>query len=121
MEASTHLAILKQGVDAWNTWRIDNPDVQAELNGADLTDAILITANLSDAECVDTILYEANFSDANLTGVDFTRADFTNAYIGWTIFATLSAYPVPNGRNPTHHCITWILKTTAPYRCRLTR
>ena len=32
-----HLELLKEGVDAWNTWRERNPDVQPDLKGADLS------------------------------------------------------------------------------------
>ena len=31
-----HLAKLKEGVEAWNQWRRDFPDVRPFLNGADL-------------------------------------------------------------------------------------
>jgi hypothetical protein len=37
-----HLARLKQGVEAWNQWReAANPDIQADLHGADLCEADL--------------------------------------------------------------------------------
>ena len=31
-----HLAKLKQGVDAWNQWRKENPDTKVDLSGADV-------------------------------------------------------------------------------------
>jgi hypothetical protein len=31
-----HLAILKKGVSEWNTWRLENLDIDPNLNGADL-------------------------------------------------------------------------------------
>jgi len=44
-----HLEILKRGVEAWNAWRAENPDVEPELGGADLRDAALAGANLVNA------------------------------------------------------------------------
>ena len=50
-----HLAILKQGVEEWNKWRAQHPDVvprlgEAILRGADLTGANLAGADLSHAD-----------------------------------------------------------------------
>ena len=42
MANEEHIALLKQGVDVWNEWRRENPDVwpidlfKADLSGADL-------------------------------------------------------------------------------------
>ena len=36
-----HLAILKQGVDAWNTWRREHPLVRPDFGGANLREAHL--------------------------------------------------------------------------------
>ena len=41
------LDLLKQGVaDTWNRWREEHPDVAAELNGVDLSEANLAEVNL---------------------------------------------------------------------------
>lgn len=39
-----HHKILKHGVDTWNRWRGENPDVQADLFKADLSEADLSEA-----------------------------------------------------------------------------
>ena len=49
-----HLAKLRQGVKAWNTWREENPNTIPHLNGADLSKvnlkgAFLATADLEKA------------------------------------------------------------------------
>jgi hypothetical protein len=36
MANDEHVALLKQGVAAWNAWRRDNPDVRPDFSGADL-------------------------------------------------------------------------------------
>jgi uncharacterized protein YjbI with pentapeptide repeats len=78
MANAEQLAILKAGVEGWNTWREANPDagldVAIDLTGADLRDAILSSANLRDAD-----LYGANFSGADLRQVDMTDANMGSA------------------------------------------
>src|SRR6266487_1799402 len=44
MANQEHVEILKQGVEAWNRWRVINPWTQPDLNGADLS-----RINLSEA------------------------------------------------------------------------
>ncbi len=44
-----HVKILKEGVEAWNKWRRDNPAVRPDLNTADLGAADLGTAYLHGA------------------------------------------------------------------------
>ena len=45
-----HVALLKQGVTAWNAWRKENPDIRPDLNEADLERASLSGANLKWAD-----------------------------------------------------------------------
>src|SRR4029077_5983368 len=73
MANDEHVALLKQGVAAWNAWRHENPDVRPELIGADLkrwnlTGANLSRANLVRARLRDVILNGANLFQAGLIG-----------------------------------------------------
>jgi hypothetical protein len=36
-----HVAVLKQGVPAWNAWRSEKPDIRPDLTSADLSEADL--------------------------------------------------------------------------------
>jgi uncharacterized protein YjbI with pentapeptide repeats len=46
MADEEHVALLlEQGVDAWNTWRQEKPDVRLHLSGANLSEATLSGAN----------------------------------------------------------------------------
>ena len=84
MANEEHVAMLKQGVDAWNAWRKENPDIRPDLRGTDLSKAILTRgdlrnaqlsgANLSGADLVRTMLHMANLSEATLTGAILWRA-----------------------------------------------
>ncbi len=54
-----HIAKLKEGVEAWNAWRDENPDVmpdlvETNLSGADLFNATLTGATLFKADGLDS-------------------------------------------------------------------
>lgn len=87
MANEEHLAILRQGVEAWNAWRREHPIAAADLHGADLRGA-----NLNKADFLGTDLGGANLDEAYLGWVDldgaclvgasFRRADISETYIG---------------------------------------
>lgn len=60
-----HLAKLMEGVERWNHWKGQNPEVRPDLNEADLEGAKLMGADLSGA----------HFSKAKLSGADLSEAD----------------------------------------------
>ena len=50
MANDEHVAMLKKGVDVWNTWRGENPNIQRpDLVGADLSVKNVRAANLRGA------------------------------------------------------------------------
>jgi len=80
MSNPEHLALIKQGVTAWNVWRQDNPEVRANLFRADLEGMYLAGANLSKvdlrrARLGRAFLRSANLSEAYLLGADLSQAD----------------------------------------------
>jgi uncharacterized protein YjbI with pentapeptide repeats len=87
-----HLAILRMGVEAWNRWRKDEPDVKpelscatllrAELSGAELNGAELVAADLRWARLSHAKLRGAALSSANLSGADLSDADLSGADLG---------------------------------------
>ena len=50
MANEEHLRILKQGVDAWNEWRREHPDIQPDLSGANLGEMAGFSARRTSAE-----------------------------------------------------------------------
>src|SRR6516165_4389529 len=88
MPEEEHLKILKQGVEQWNKWRLENairPDLSganlsgANLIGTDLIDAYLSFADLSGANLSSANLSGANLIGSNLIGANLTGADLTDA------------------------------------------
>jgi Pentapeptide repeats (8 copies) len=77
MANDEHVAMLKKGVDAWNAWRSENPDIRPDLSNADLREANLRGADLSEANLSEASLFEANLSEANLW-----RANLLGAFLG---------------------------------------
>jgi hypothetical protein len=60
---------LKKGVEKWNRWRKENPDVVPDLVKADLREA-----NLRGADLIGAYLYGANLLLANLMETNFTSS-----------------------------------------------
>lgn len=81
MAIPKHLDVLKQGVQAWNKWREENPGDEPDLAGAKLSAANLKKANLSETD-----LRWADLSAANLRGANLSRADLRRANLSRTIF-----------------------------------
>lgn len=94
MADTQHVALLSQGVAAWNAWRAEQPSEVPQLEDADLTalsldEFDLSGANLRSANLAGSSLNGVNFAgarlllanlgDSNLCQVDFTNADLTGA------------------------------------------
>lgn len=79
MANQEQLEILKQGIEVWNKWRNENPNVEVDLIfgnlvGADLIGANLVVADLSGAKLNGAFLNFADLSGANLVGADLNGA-----------------------------------------------
>ena len=79
-----HLEKLKEGVDVWNQWRLDNPKIKPDLSNAELHAEELSGINLSDANVSEANLHNAylsgaNFSNANLSHANLNHATLNNA------------------------------------------
>ena len=74
-----HLKVLKQGVEVWNRWREQNPEIRPDLTQADLREANLGLANLSGANLRRAYLYRANLRGADLSRANLRLADLLQA------------------------------------------
>jgi len=85
-----HVEILRQGADAWNKWREENPKtepdlIDADITGLDLPGISFRRANLSGALLMFNDFSGADFRNAHLVGVDLynsvlTGVDFSRAF-----------------------------------------
>ena len=82
MANDEHVALLKQGVAAWNAWRAENPDIRPDLSEADFTGADLIGANLIGADLVGAKLSEADLSEGRVVRADLSGANLSRANLG---------------------------------------
>ena len=84
-----HLEILKRGAEVWNRWRKWHPEIQPDLDTANLVNADLEDVNLSQANlqranlehvnCVRTKLFNANLRHAFLIHADLRDTDLRDA------------------------------------------
>lgn len=69
--------ILQQGgVEVFNNWREENPEVEINLTGMDLKRMNLSGVNLSRANLMEAIFWGANFQKANFSEATLCLADF---------------------------------------------
>src|SRR5262249_21780611 len=75
MANDEHVALLKQGVTAWNAWRVVNPGIRPELSGADFSRENLRRADLRSANLRGTRLIDTDLSGALLSRADLREAE----------------------------------------------
>src|SRR5215510_10568774 len=81
MANEEHVAILKKGVAAWNTWRDENPGIRPDLSKADFSGRDLRNANLCGARLIGTDLDNADLSGACLIDTDLDTANLSHAVL----------------------------------------
>ena len=79
MPNEKHFEIIKQGVEGWNQWREENPEIEPDLSGVDLSDLKLNNANLSDTDLRRSTLKNNDFRGANLVRADLRSASISKA------------------------------------------
>ena|SRR5208283_1896327 len=89
-----HIAILKQGVERWNKWREEHPEVRPDLGGAELGKVDFGGNKLS----------EADLSGADLSGANLSGSDLDGATLPWAhLFAAdLTGASVREANLETH-------------------
>jgi uncharacterized protein YjbI with pentapeptide repeats len=100
MAKPEHLEQLKRGVEYWNIWRKEHPNIEPDLtgvdfHGADLHGADLHGADLSDADLSEANLSEANLSEASLRGVRLKRAIFIRGILEGANFSRSDSLRMP--------------------------
>jgi hypothetical protein len=80
-----HVSLLREGTDAWNQWRGQAPEIQPDLQGAELSGIDLRDANLSEVNLTKALLREAHlqgatFWQATLKECNLHRANLSRAH-----------------------------------------
>lgn len=79
MPNEKHFEIVQQGVEEWNKWREENPEIEPDLSDIDLSDMNLNNANLSDTDLRRSILRNTDFRGANLVRADLRAVNINKA------------------------------------------
>nr|WP_290221322.1 pentapeptide repeat-containing protein [Trichocoleus desertorum] len=97
-----HVALLRQGVEAWNRWREKHPDVNPDLSvlsfsginldGFDLHNTILWGSNFGGSSLREALLTRASLQRAYLFGVDLTGADLRGAFLSEAALGPANLY-----------------------------
>lgn len=74
MANQDQISILLEGVDVWNKWRAENPNIIIDLSGADFSNTNLMRVHLDSAN-----LEEINLSNSNLNFAHFHYSNLINA------------------------------------------
>jgi hypothetical protein len=85
-----HLAKLKEGVEAWNLWRNQNPEILAP----DLSGAFLPRSNLNQANLYGAILSKADLRGADLDSATLIRTNLEGADLTGCNVYGISAWDV---------------------------
>jgi uncharacterized protein YjbI with pentapeptide repeats len=100
MANQEHVNLLLQGVDFWNQWRDQNPQITPDLSGEELppsgvnleglqigeadffwSDLNLRAANLSGVNCLEGDFHAGDLSGADLSDATFVNCDFSRANV----------------------------------------
>jgi uncharacterized protein YjbI with pentapeptide repeats len=81
MPDKAHVMTLKQGVYAWNEWRMAHPEIRPDLAHAHLYGMDLVNVNLAGANLRQADLRGTDLSGAILTGANFEGADLFRAVL----------------------------------------
>ncbi len=84
MADQRHLDILMQGVDVWNKWRQEHPNIQPDLSESvlirtDLRGVNLRRVNMCRVDLRHAYLYAADLTEANLMAANLYRTDLIGA------------------------------------------
>src|SRR5713226_9197003 len=97
-----YLGLLKQGVNAWNIWRKDHPEIRPNLSDANLVRANLNWADLTGADLNWADLTGADLSWADLSRAYLSGAELSGATVGATTFGNVDLREVKGLETVTH-------------------
>jgi uncharacterized protein YjbI with pentapeptide repeats len=75
------LAQLRKGVDEWNQWKKEHSAITLDFSGADLSGAYLCEANFEGADFTGARLRKTHLGKAQLRGANLKGADLSGAFL----------------------------------------
>src|SRR5919206_1786490 len=97
-----HLEVLKEGVEAWNIWRGDNPSIKPDLRGVDLEHQYLDGINFEDADLRGANLFLADFRGANFKNAQLSNQNFFGSF-DYADFAGANLWNASLGESSIEH------------------
>jgi uncharacterized protein YjbI with pentapeptide repeats len=94
MADDQQIKILKEGVQAWNRWREENPETVPDLKAADLSRRSLEGINFKRARLENSNLGGSNLSDANLHGANLAGTMLIGSTLRRTGFQSVRLHQV---------------------------
>ena len=94
MANKKHLKILEQGVEIWNKWRQNNPEIKPDLRGVDFRGADFRGADFSGALIQGTNFTKTKLKNANFSSAEagLTRLGVIGLLIGLVLFSILLGF-----------------------------
>lgn len=78
MANQKHLDILMQGVEMWNKWRKEHPEIHPDLKEATLRKADLKEANLRESDLFGAYFRGAFLPEADLSETELRMSNFSS-------------------------------------------
>jgi hypothetical protein len=99
MASASQLEVLDKGVQAWNSWREQNASElvdlsQSDLQGRDLVQINLSSAQLSGAQLNGAVLAQADLQNADLSRANLSGADLTNVNLRRALLTSAAMFRV---------------------------
>lgn len=79
MAVHDHVEVLRSGVQAWNEWRLRNPDIKPDLSYRAYPNISFEGADLRNANLSGCLLSRGRFANADLRGANIQAAEFYDA------------------------------------------
>lgn len=87
MADADQLKLIEQGIDVWNRWRSEHPEINPDLSQAYLYETDLSGANLSHANLNRVCLIGANLKEVNFRGANLNSAYISTANLSAADFS----------------------------------
>ena len=91
MSNPEHSDIFTQGVDAWNAWCVENPNVIPDLSGEQFSYEDLRGINFSGMDLSYEYLSSAILMGANFSNAELHHTDLSDAYLQYALFLNADA------------------------------